>query len=152
MIRELLGDFDEVVVVVGSAQEAFTCRNPFTAGERIEMIARALGRERLWIIPVPDLRMPPAWTAYVLSLAPRVDVVAAGNPEVLLPFAWLGLRTMRVELREPDKYNGTKIRELMAGGGEWRPLVPAEVARFLDEIDGVRRVREVCSRGAGPGD
>ncbi len=56
------------VVIVGSSQESRTDRNPFTAGERIEMIAGALGeadRERLIVLPVPDLNDEPRWAQLV---------------------------------------------------------------------------------------
>jgi nicotinamide-nucleotide adenylyltransferase len=154
VIEDLFGRFDEVVILIGSAQEGFTCRNPFTAGERLEMIrsvlrSRGFPSDRYWLIPVPDIHMPPAWTSYVLSIVPRIDVVASGNPHVIRLFEWIGYSVYRVKLFEPEKYNGTRIRRLMSiGSDEWRSLVPGEVASFIDRLGGVDRVREVCG-GSG---
>jgi nicotinamide-nucleotide adenylyltransferase len=38
----LSGRFDEIIVVVGSAQKSHSVDNPFTAGERILMLREAL--------------------------------------------------------------------------------------------------------------
>ncbi len=150
MIMDLLSRYDEIVILIGSAQEAFTCRNPFTAGERMEMIdrvlrARGIGRDRYWLIPVPDINKPLAWTSYVLGMAPRVDAVATGNPHVSYIFKWMGFKVIDLELRDPDRYNGTIIRKLICNGGEWRDRVPGEVAEYIDMINGVERIRRVCS-------
>ncbi|MCY0867941.1 MAG: nicotinamide-nucleotide adenylyltransferase [Desulfurococcus sp.] len=148
-VKKLLEEFDEVVVLIGSAQEGFTCRNPFTAGERVEMITRLFKEESIfdksWLIPVPDLHMPMAWTTHVLSIVPRIDSVASGNPHILYLFKWLGLNTIRVQLVEPERYRGEYIRRLIAeGSSEWRLLVPEAIAGFIEEIGGVERIREVC--------
>jgi len=150
VLTDLLDRFDEIVIVVGSAQEGYTCRNPFTAGERIEMIDRVLGsmgidRGRYWLIPVPDLHKPLAWTSYVLSMVPKVDAVASGNPHTIYIFKWLGFPVIEVELVDGDRFNGTHIRRTMCSGGEWATLVPKEVYEYIVSINGVERVRRVCS-------
>lgn len=148
-LERLLREFDEVVIAIGSAQEGFTCRNPFTAGERAEMIAgllKELGvRDRAWLIPVPDLNMPMAWASHVLGLVPRVKAVASGNQHVLLLYKWLGVETLELELLEPEKFNGTFIRQLMLNGDRtWADLVPGPIAEYILAIDGVNRVKRVC--------
>ncbi len=150
VLLKLLDEFDEVVIAVGSAQEGFTCRNPFTAGERLEMINNVLksegvGRDRYWLIPVPDIRMPLAWTSYLLAMVPKVDAVATGNPHVAYLYEWLGVRVLRIELYQPDRFNGTLIRRLMCSGGDWRSRVPGIVAEYIDRVNGVERVKRVCS-------
>ncbi len=148
-VKKLLEEYDEVVIIIGSAQEGYTCKNPFTAGERFEMIHKTLEhegieRERYWLVPVPDINKPLAWTSYIVSMIPRVEAVASGNPHVLYLFKWFGLKTIELDLLLPEKYCGTRIRELMCKGDEWRKYVPDPVSRFIDEIDGVERVRRLC--------
>lgn len=148
-LRQLLAEFDEVILAIGSAQDGYTCKNPFTASERWEMVYRVVKSlnlvGRVWILPVPDINMPPAWTAYTLSLVPRVDAVASGNPQILYLFEWLGFKVKKIMLVEPERYHGTRIRNLMlAGSDEWRELVPPEVAEYIDEIRGVERIRRLC--------
>ena len=58
-IKLILEEADDMVIVVGSAQMSHELDNPFTAGERIEMIQAALrqanvDRERYMIIPIQD--------------------------------------------------------------------------------------------------
>jgi len=148
-LLQLLGEYDEVIIAIGSAQEGYTCKNPFTAGERMEMIDQLLRRRnlrnRVWIVAIPDINMPPAWTAYSLSMVPRVEAVASGNPQVLYLYEWLGFKVKRVKLVEPEKYQGSRVRELIVQGkDEWRELVPPEVAEYIDSIRGVERVRRLC--------
>ncbi|MCQ4350098.1 MAG: adenylyltransferase/cytidyltransferase family protein, partial [Sulfolobales archaeon] len=42
VIKWTLEKFDEIIIVIGSSQESHTIMNPFSAGERIEMIRKAL--------------------------------------------------------------------------------------------------------------
>lgn len=150
VIREILGAYDEVVIAIGSAQEAFTCRNPFTAGERSLMIRDALLREgvdmkRIWIIPVPDIHMPPAWTSYLLALAPPIDAVYTGNQHVAELYRWLGIKVVTPRQHRPGEWNGTAIRHLIAYGNPgWRARVPAPVAELIENIDGVNRIKRIC--------
>lgn len=148
-IRELYRSFDEIVIVIGSAQEAYTCSNPFTAGERLEMIRYALESEgfdirRFWLIPVPDLHKPLAWTTFVLGMVPKVDCVASGNPQVLGLYEWLGVKVLEIQHYKPHMYNGTIIRDLIARGLPWEDRVPKAVAEFIKRINGVRRIISLC--------
>ncbi|MEM1661609.1 MAG: nicotinamide-nucleotide adenylyltransferase [Desulfurococcaceae archaeon] len=149
-IEKLLKEFDEIVIAIGSAQEGFTCDNPFTASERLEMIREVMeehgySREKYWLIPIPDINKPLAWTTYVLSMVPKVDAVASGNPHVLGIYSWLGFRVVRIELLEPEKYSGRVIRRLIRCGGEWSSLVSQKTYEFIVSVNGVERIREVCS-------
>jgi nicotinamide-nucleotide adenylyltransferase len=52
----------------------------------------------------------------------------------------------RIKIREPKfekkkEYNGSNIRSLIVSGGKWKALVPAAVAREIERIGGVERVR-----------
>ncbi len=153
VVKRLLESFDEVVIVIGSAQEAFTCRNPFTAGERMLMIRRALVSEgvddrRIWFVTAPDIRMPPAWTSYVLALAPPATAVATNNPHVAHLYRWLGLRVVEPGLYMRDRCSGTMIRRLIAAGNpSWRSLVPRGVAEAIDDFNGAARITRLCGGG-----
>ncbi len=149
VVKHLFREYDEVVILIGSAQEGFTCRNPFTAGERLEMIDRVLreqgySRDRYWLIPAPDLHKPLAWTTYVLGLVPRIDVVVSGNPHVRYIFEWMGYRVVEPPMLEPKRYKGSVIRELIYSGGEWEELVPRAIINYIREVNGVERIKRVC--------
>ena len=44
-IKKILAKVDELIIVIGSAKQSHEQSNPFTAGERIEMISEALKAE-----------------------------------------------------------------------------------------------------------
>ena len=44
VLEKIAEEMDEIVIVIGSAQESHTAENPFTSGERMEMIYAALGK------------------------------------------------------------------------------------------------------------
>jgi len=149
VVKDLLREYDEVVILIGSAQEGFTCRNPFTAGERLEMIDKTLrgegfSRDQYWLIPAPDLHKPLAWTTYILGLTPRVNVVVTGNPHVKFIFEWMGFMVLEPKPYDPSRFNGTYIRRTICMDGDWESLVPPIVAEYIREIDGVNRVKRVC--------
>ncbi|HXY46810.1 MAG TPA: adenylyltransferase/cytidyltransferase family protein, partial [Thermoplasmata archaeon] len=55
---------DSLLLGIGSAQESFTWKNPFTAGERFEMIARAIADAdiaRVEVVPIPDIHQHALW-------------------------------------------------------------------------------------------
>ena len=62
-IKFALKSVEQLVIVVGSADKSHELRNPFTAGERIEMIKSSLDTDneieisRIFIIPVPDINV-----------------------------------------------------------------------------------------------
>jgi bifunctional NMN adenylyltransferase/nudix hydrolase len=72
-LRSALERFDKVVVVIGSATECLTERNPWSADQRAAMLLDALTlseRGRVWITAQPD--MPDDNTAWALSIQEKV--------------------------------------------------------------------------------
>ncbi|KSW11683.1 nicotinamide-nucleotide adenylyltransferase [Pyrodictium occultum] len=152
VIKWCLDRVDELVVVVGSAQESHTLRNPFTAGERIEMLRLGLrdagvDASRIMIIPVPDIAMNHVWPRYLELLLPRFHVVFTRNPLVERLFTEYGYPVEAPPAFSRREYSATRIRELMLMGDEsWRMLVPPSVARFIDEVKGVERLTTISRR------
>jgi len=148
-IKTLLNEVDEIIVGVGSAQYSHTLKDPFSAGERILMIRLSLEDEgipasRYLIIPIPDVNDNRLWVAHVVSLIPPFKVIYSNNSLVKVLFEEAGYEVRPVPFYHRDKYCATKIREKMARGEEWRDLVPPAVAKVIEEIRGVERVRLVA--------
>ncbi len=138
---------EELVVGVTAAQYNYTWENPFTAGERIEMLKRALEDtwHRLYVIPldnVPDNRL---WLRHVETRTPRFEAVATNNTFVELLAEERGLPVVKPPLYRREHLSGTHIRRLMASEGDWEPLVPKSVADFISEIGGAERVKRIAS-------
>jgi len=145
MVRRIVGAHDEIVIGIGSAQYSHTRENPFTAGERYEMIRRALDAEGIpsyHLVPIPDTHVHSVWVGHVVSLVPKFDVVFTNSPLVVRLFREKGFRVEELPLHKREVYSGTLIRRLIYEGGDWRSLVPKEVAAFILEIDGPQRIRE----------
>jgi len=138
---------DEAVIAVGSTQRSFDRTDLFTAGERVEMIRRALKARKLdgkcIIVPVSDINNNALWVSHLKSLCPEFDVVFSNNTLVKLLFSEAGKKVIEVPLFERKRCDGTYIRKLMLSGGKWRELVPKEVADFIVERKGVGRLKEV---------
>ena len=68
VIKRILGEVDEVIICIGSAQLSHSIKNPFTAGERTMMINKALTEHGIpassyYITPVQDISCNSLWVA-----------------------------------------------------------------------------------------
>jgi nicotinamide-nucleotide adenylyltransferase len=74
------------------------------------------------------------------------------NPLPERLFREAGYDVREFELVERERYEATRIRELMQEDGDaWTELVPDPVARNVEEIDGVERLKAVTSTDAANG-
>ncbi len=132
-----------LLLAVGSAEQSFTWENPFTAGERIEMIDRALGEAQVTgvvALPVPDIRRHALWVRYLEGLLPPFDRIYTNNPLTQLLFERAGYPVELPSLVDRGRLEGVQVRERLASGGGWADRVPPTVARYLEEIDAPRRL------------
>ncbi len=149
-LKWILEQVDEAIVAIGSANVALTFRNPFTIGERIEMITRALRKEglldRVYICSVPDTdSMHTLWPHYLEHWCPKFDIVYTNDPLSQLCVEYAGIKYSPIPFFDREKYSGTRIRLLMARGDPtWRQLVPQEVAEYLDKIRAEERLRKLA--------
>ncbi len=135
---------DALFVVIGSSQASHTGRDPFTAGERFEMLLRVIRAERwtdLWPVPVADLHHHTLWVRHVESLFPSFSRVFTGDPLTRMLFEEAGYEVPKLPFFQRGSYQGTEIRRRMALGLPWQDAVPGAVRRFLEEIKGEERVR-----------
>ena len=141
----------ELILGVGSAQESYTWKNPFTSGERLEMIGRALAEARLdrvLAIPLPDIDRHALWVRYVESLVPPFERVYTNNPLTHLLFEESEYEVERPKLVERARFEGESVRTHLADDAGWEPLVPPAVACYLKEIRASARLR-LLREGAG---
>jgi len=148
VLEHIAHEVDEIVIGIGSAQLSHLPDNPFTAGERVLMITRALsslGRP-FYVLPIEDIQRNALWVAHVRSMTPPFDLCYSSNPLVMQLFKEAGIRVQSPEMYERETLSGTEIRRRMLRDEPWKSLVPPEVIQVLDEIDGVDRLRQI-SRG-----
>jgi len=147
-IKDILKEVEELVIVIGSAQYSHNLNNPFTAGERLIMVRKALEEagidySRVWVVPVPDAHLHMMWVSAVEGYTPSFDVVYSNEPLTRRLFIEAKYRVKAVRFHERKLYSSTEIRERMLKEESWEKLVPKTVAAFIKEIDGVNRLRDL---------
>ena len=147
-IKDVLKENKELVIVVGSAQYSHRLQDPFTAGERLVMVRRALEEgtidySRIWIVPVPDVHLHMMWVSAVEGYTPSFNVVYTNEPLTRRLFIEAGYKVKPIILHKRKIYSSTEIREKMLKGKDWEEFVPQCVVNFIKEIDGVNRLRDL---------
>ena len=148
-VQKILEENEELLLVVGSAQMSHEPDNPFTAGERIEMITAALKSAdidpyRYQIIPIPDAPAHRVWVSQVESQTPRFDVVYSNQSLTRRLLIEAGYKVKKIEMYERGKFEATEIRRRMLKSEDWKDLVPPQVYKIVQEIDGENRVKDLA--------
>lgn len=140
-VKYILERYEEVVVVIAAAQYSYTVENPFTAGERVEMIRLGLGDlyTKTYIVPVDNVPSNYEWPRHVLSYTPRIRVVFSNNELVKELFKAYGLEVYETPVLLG--VSGSVIRRAIAEGSEWKHMVPEKVSEFIEEVGGVERIK-----------
>lgn len=140
-----LEEVDELIVGIGSAEDSHTDEDPFTAGERVEMVLRASEeakvRGRVIPIPIRDLDRYAVWVSHVVSLVPSFDVVYSNNPLTISLFGEAGHTVRSTTLVDRTHLSGANIRKMMTKGSEWKDLVPASVYEYIKSLRGEERLK-----------
>lgn len=149
VVKRVLEEVDEIVIVVGSAQYSHRLDNPFTAGERLLMIRRSLQEaeipaSKFWLIPVPDLHVHMLWVSQVMGYTPRFNVVYTNEPLTRRLFKEAGFEVKPIPFYNRRLYSATEIRSRILAGKNWESLVPRAVVETVKEVDGVNRIRDLA--------
>lgn len=149
VLKKILEKEDEVIVGIGSAQASFTIKNPLTAGERIEILRSYLQTqnllEKVYIIPIPDIKENAVWPARVKEYTPKFHRVYSGNELVLSLFERTKISTVKLQMIKREEYEGTHIRKNIIKGRKWKHLVPKEILPRLEEINFSERIKRLSS-------
>jgi len=131
----------KVIIVIGSSQHTNTTDNPFSADEREEMIQRVLKASNISnyiIIQIEDILNDDEYVDYVESSVPLYDNVYTHNEltkklfEEKNKIVWVDLI---------NSISATKIRDRVLNNENWKELVPKQVSDFLEEINGIKRIK-----------
>jgi nicotinamide-nucleotide adenylyltransferase len=145
-LRLILKQNERAIVVIGSAQASHDKENPFSAGERLEMIRASMTDDELIrtaIIPIEDINRYPLWVAHVESRCPKFDRVYSRNALTAALFKQAGYEVVEHDYHRRENCSGSEIRRMMARGGQWEKHVPKGVSSFIRKIGGVERVKSI---------
>lgn len=151
VIKYILNKVDDLIVIIAASQQSHQPKNPFTAGERYDMIHNSLVEElkditRVIIIPANDLNDNGLWVAHISRLVPKFDVVYTNNPHTRYLFEQASREVRTPPLFEREEYSAERVRDLMnKGKKEWQKLVPKAVIDTITEIDGLARIKAINS-------
>jgi nicotinamide-nucleotide adenylyltransferase len=146
VLEHIAEEVDEIVIGIGSAQLSHQTENPFTAGERVLMITRALSSldRPFYVIPIEDIKRNALWVAHVRSMTPPFDLCYSSNPLVVQLFRESGTTVHSPEMYERETHSGTEIRRRILEDEAWEKLVPPVVVKVIREINGVQRLRQIA--------
>ncbi|MGZ5471845.1 MAG: nicotinamide-nucleotide adenylyltransferase [Nitrososphaeraceae archaeon] len=154
LIEQILKECEELVVVIGSAQFNYILKDPFTAGERIEMIHASLSfqridRSRIFIIPLSNFENNACWFDYLKSMVPKFDILYSGN-EYVRYLAEKEIIVKEHTFKNKFRFNGENIRRLIVNDEKWDDLVPIPVTEIIRNIGGVERIRIIAKSDTHP--
>jgi nicotinamide-nucleotide adenylyltransferase len=146
VLKKIATEVDEIIIGIGSAQISHEIDNPFTAGERVLMVSRAIEELDIkhYVIPIEDIRRNSLWVSHVMSMVPPFDVAYTNNPLVIELLSEAGIDVRESPLFKRNSYSGTEIRRRMLENEKWEQFVPDKVVEIINEIDGVKRLRTVA--------
>ncbi len=133
-------------IAIGSSNKSNEKRNPFSADERKEMIQSSLDSttlKRVQIYYIPDIDDHEKWTYHVDSIVPKYDLVFSNDDFTITLYQKRGIKTMKVPLKEREKFSGTNIREMITMGTNWQEFVPEGTKNVLLKIDAERRLSKI---------
>ena len=145
---------EQLTIVVGSADKSHEMRNPFTAGERIEMIKDSLDNDNeinvnnILIIPVPDIGVHALWTKQIELLIPRFEIVFSNDPLTNILFRERGTKLIEPHLYKRELFSATEIRSRIVKGGNWKKLVTPATLKVIQDVNGTIRIKTVFARKA----
>ena len=147
VIEKIAEEVEEIVIVIGSAQDSHTTENPFTGGERMEMIYASLREcslsERCVVTPLQDVQWNSIWVSHLQSMVPRFDLVYSNNPLVVQLISEAGIAVRKPPMYQRDLYSGTAIRRLMREGETGRGWCRRRWRRSSGKMGGVERLISV---------
>ena len=151
VIKKTLEEVDEIIIGIGSAQLSHSLTDPFTAGERIMMLSKALADNdinpsKYYIIPMEDIQLNAIWVSHVKMMTPPFSKVFSGNSLVQVLFREEGYDVAIPPLFNREELSGTEVRKRMLNDENWEKLVPPSTYEIIKEIDGVGRLKSLSKK------
>lgn len=140
-------DIKEIIIVIGSGEKAFSLKNPFTGGERLEMLTHVIRKRydinKFYVIAIPDANRNTIWPAHLSDLIPEYDIIFTNNPLVQQLFQNLtDKKVEEIPLRNRSEYSGKFIRNKMISSSTgWEKFVPKEIISLISKYNGIKRIQ-----------
>jgi len=155
LVKQILEQCDEVIIAVTSSQFNYLEKDPFTAGERIEMIHNSLKESdvdlsRCFVVAIENQFNIATWASYLKAALPHFDKVYSGNEYVKMLLADSAIDVVPPKFLDRVQYNATHIRSMIISDDNWQSLVPNAVVTFLQKINGKKRLDVISKSDTKP--
>ena len=155
LTKQILEECDEIIIAITSSQFNYLEKDPFTAGERIEMIHNSLKESdvdlsRCFIVAIENQFNIATWASYLKTTLPHFDKVYSGNDYVKMLLADSAIDVVSPKFLDRKQYNATRIRLMILSGDNWQNLVPISVVKFLDKINAKKRLGIISKSDTKP--
>jgi nicotinamide-nucleotide adenylyltransferase len=142
-----LRDYNQIKIGIGSSQISHTFNDPFTGDERKLFIEAALkkrqiSQKRYKIYQIPDVFNAKLWVNHVVSIVGNFNTLFSNSDWVRTLFRNTGYDLGKKITIFKNKYNGSKIRNLIKDNNDkWKLLIPKEVRFLIEKFDGINRIK-----------
>ena len=155
LVKQILDECDEVIIAITSSQFNYLQKDPFTAGERIEMIHNSLEESPIdlnqcFVIPIENQFNIATWGSYLKSILPSFQKVYSGNDYVSMLLSDSGIDVVRPKFFDREECNATNIRSMIISDGNWKNHVPNAVYDFLTKINAKNRLTVISKSDTNP--
>jgi len=155
LVKQILSECDEVIIALTGSQFNYIEKDPFTSGERIEMIHLSLKEEgidlsRCYVIGIENQFNVATWVSYLKSSLPKFQKIYSGNNYVAMLLADSGFEVVNPKFLDCEKFNATKIRQMIENGEKWENFVPKGVSQIIKKINGVNRIKIISKTDTKP--
>ena len=139
------GEYDKVIIMIGSCYEGGNIRNCITATEREKMLRAIMKREgipdkKYVIVPVPDMPTFDEWILNIMKVCKKYKAThfCTGNKEDILNVLESRDEKLNMEFINPEDgsdfpYHATDIRNMIVSGdyAKLETLIPNEIKPIL---------------------
>ncbi len=155
LVKKMLEECDEAIIAVTSSQFNYLEKDPFTAGERIEMIHGSLKESgvdlsRCFVIGIENQFNIATWASYLKAALPHFDKVYSGNDYVSMLLADSEIKVIPPRFLNREQYNATKIRSMIINDENWQEIVPKAVSQYIEKINGANRLKVISGSDTKP--
>jgi len=155
LVKQILDECDEVIIALTGSQFNYIEKDPFTSGERIDMIHQSLKENNIdlgncYIVAIENQFNVATWASYLKTSLPNFDKVYSGNEYVVMLLDDSGYTVVSPNFLDRTQFSATKIRQMIANDGEWEQLVSSSVAKIIKKINGVARIKTIFKTETKP--
>jgi len=155
LAKQILDECDELIIVITSSQFNYLEKDPFTAGERIDMIHNSLKESsldltRCFVVSIENQFNVATWASYLKSALPHFDKVYSGNDYVSMLLADSGIEVVTPKFLDRTQFNATRIRSMIISDENWKDFVPNAVYDLLTKINAKNRLAVISISDTNP--